>query len=143
VRYYKLCLERRPGYAQARFMLALAEERCGQREAAIRDYAKAYRHAPELANAAKNPLVFDSDLQLPATMRYYRADDRHDPQGHRARSGRRAPHGGGALPAPPQAAQPRPYRPARAGTERSASQGGATGTGGLGINPAAVPTPKP
>ena len=69
--YYKKTLKERPGYAQARFMLALAEERCGEREAAIHDYSKAYRYAPELANPLKNPLVYDSSLQMESMLRHY------------------------------------------------------------------------
>ncbi len=70
--YYKKTLKARPGYAQARFMLALAEERCGLRSAAIDDYVRAYRHAPDLANPDLNPLVYDSDLQTEAALKYYR-----------------------------------------------------------------------
>jgi len=144
VRYYKLCLDRRPGYAQARFMLALAEERCGQRDAAIGDYAKAYRHAPELANPAKNPLVFDSDLQLPATMRYYQEQMTGmtlkvtvpDPAAVRRMA--EAP-----LPVPPQPAQPQaaPPKPAPAPNPvppKAAPQP----PGGLRMSPTPVPTPK-
>jgi tetratricopeptide (TPR) repeat protein len=145
VRYYKLCLEERPGYAQARFMLALAEERCGQRDAAIRDYAKAYRHAPELANAAKNPLIYDSDLQLAAIMKYYQEQRTGmtlkvtvpDPAAVRRMA--EPP-----LPAPPQAVQPQtappPPAPAASPTAPKAPR---PARGGLGINPAAVPTPRP
>jgi tetratricopeptide (TPR) repeat protein len=71
VRYYKMTLKQRRGYAEARFMLAMAEERCGRREAAIRDYAKAYRYAPQLADPKKNPLVYDSHLQIEAVLRHY------------------------------------------------------------------------
>jgi tetratricopeptide (TPR) repeat protein len=69
--YYKKTLRARPGYAQARFMLALAEERCGLRSAAIDDYMRAYRRAPDLANAELNPLVYDSDVQTEVAIRYY------------------------------------------------------------------------
>ncbi len=72
VHYYKLTVKQRPGYAEARFMLALAEERCGRRDAAIRDYVRAYRHAPELANPRVNPLVYDSRLQTEAMLEHYR-----------------------------------------------------------------------
>jgi tetratricopeptide (TPR) repeat protein len=72
VHYYKLTVKQRPGYAEARFMLALAEERCGRRDAAIRDYVRAYRHAPELANPHVNPLVYDSRLQTEAMLEHYR-----------------------------------------------------------------------
>ena len=76
VRYYKMTVKQRPGYAQALFMLALAEERCGRREDAIHDFAKAYRHAPELANPKKNPLVYDSNLQTEAILRHYEEEVR-------------------------------------------------------------------
>lgn len=71
-RYYKKTLKMRPGYAPARFMLALAEERCGLRDAAINDYVRAYRHAPDLANPDINPLVYDSRLQTEAAIQSYR-----------------------------------------------------------------------
>ena len=71
MRYYKKTLKVRPGYAEARFMLALAEERCGLRDAAITDYVRAYRHAPDLANPDLNPLVYDSHLQTEAALKYY------------------------------------------------------------------------
>lgn len=70
-RCYKKTLKIRPGYAEARFMLALAEERCGLRDAAITDYVRAYRHAPDLANPEVNPLVYDSQLQTEAALKYY------------------------------------------------------------------------
>jgi tetratricopeptide (TPR) repeat protein len=70
-RCYKKVLKARPGYAEARFMLALAEERCGLRDAAIDDYVRAYRHAPDLANPDVNPLVLDSHLQVEASLMYY------------------------------------------------------------------------
>jgi len=73
VKYYRRTLAERPGHGYARFMLALAEERSGQRGAAIRDYAKAYRFAPELADPKKNPLVLDSDLQTEAELTRYDA----------------------------------------------------------------------
>ena len=76
VRYYKMTVKQRPGYTQALFMLALAEERCGRREDAIHDFAKAYRHAPELANPKKNPLVYDSNLQTEANLRHYEEEVR-------------------------------------------------------------------
>jgi tetratricopeptide (TPR) repeat protein len=72
VRCYKHTVKLRPGYAQARFMLALAEERCGRRDAAIHDYVRAYRHAPDLANPLVNPLVYDSRLQTEAMLGHYR-----------------------------------------------------------------------
>jgi hypothetical protein len=53
-------------------MLALAEERCGRRDTAIRDYVRAYRHAPDLANPDLNPLVYDSRVQTEAALKYYR-----------------------------------------------------------------------
>ncbi len=72
IRCYKKVIRQRPGHAYARFMLALAEERAGRRRAAIRDYAKAYRFAPDLAVPAKNPLVYDSQLQVEAQIERYR-----------------------------------------------------------------------
>lgn len=72
VRCYKHTVKLRPGYAQARFMLALAEERCGRRDAAIHDYVRAYRHAPSLADPLVNPLVYDSRLQTEAMLEHYR-----------------------------------------------------------------------
>lgn len=71
-RYYRRTLKERPGYGPARFMLALAEERAGRTRAAIRDYTRAYRHAPDLADPAKNPLVLDSRLQTQALLEHYR-----------------------------------------------------------------------
>jgi tetratricopeptide (TPR) repeat protein len=146
VRYYKLCLEERPGYAQARFMLALAEERCGQRDTAIRDYAKAYRHAPELANAAKNPLIYDSDLQLAAIMKYYQEQVTGmtlkvtvpDPAAVRRMA--ETP-----LLAPPQAGQPEAAPPPSVPAPNQAVPKGAPpqAPGGLGIKPAPAPTPRP
>jgi len=72
IRCYKKVVRQRPGHAYARFMLALAEERAGRRTAAIRDYAKAYRFAPDLAVPAKNPLLYDSKLQIEAQIERYR-----------------------------------------------------------------------
>jgi tetratricopeptide (TPR) repeat protein len=72
--YYLRALDEQPAYAQARFMLAFAEERCGRRADAIRDYASAYHLAPELANPAVNPLVLESRLQTEAQLAHYRRD---------------------------------------------------------------------
>jgi tetratricopeptide (TPR) repeat protein len=111
--YYKRTLKARPGYAQARFMLALAEERCGLRDAAIADYVRAYRHAPNLANPDLNPLVYDSHLQTEAALKYYREKvvastlkvDPIDPAAVRQMMQIRAAHEG------PQAAQSTPQPP--------------------------------
>lgn len=72
IRCYKKVVKMRPGHAYARFMLAMAEERAGRRQAAIRDYAKAYRFAPDLAVYEKNPLLYDSKLQVAAQIERYR-----------------------------------------------------------------------
>jgi hypothetical protein len=74
MRCYRRVLRQRPGHATARFMLALAEERRGQRDRAIYDYAKAYHHAPELADPLKNPLIKDSRLQTEAQLLRYRRE---------------------------------------------------------------------
>ena len=80
MRQYKKVIKARPGHAYARFMLALAEERGGSRDRAAFDYAKAYKHAPELADPAKNPLVLDSRLQVEAQLlRYQRETDTSTP----------------------------------------------------------------
>ncbi|HPC83370.1 MAG TPA: hypothetical protein P5234_08360 [Thermoanaerobaculaceae bacterium] len=71
-RFYRRTLKERPGHGPARFMLALAEECSGRTRAAIRDYKRAYRHAPDLADPAKNPLVLDSRLQTQALIEHYR-----------------------------------------------------------------------
>ncbi|HPW54516.1 MAG: tetratricopeptide repeat protein [Thermoanaerobaculaceae bacterium] len=71
-RLYRRTLRERRGHGPARFMLALAEERAGRTRAAIRDYMRAYRHAPDLADPAKNPLVLDSRLQTQALLAHYR-----------------------------------------------------------------------
>lgn len=71
-RYYRRTLKERPGHGPARFMLALAEERAGRTRAAVEDYKRAYRHAPDLADPAKNPLVLDSRLQTQALIEHYR-----------------------------------------------------------------------
>ncbi len=73
-RAYRKVIRMRPGYAPARFMLAFAEERSGRRDRAIFDYAKAYKHMPELADPAKNPLVLDSRLQTEAQLLRYRRE---------------------------------------------------------------------
>lgn len=70
--WYRRTLKERPGHGPARFMLALAQERAGHRHSAIRNYKRAYRHAPDLADPAKNPLVLDSDLQTEALIDSYR-----------------------------------------------------------------------
>lgn len=69
--YYRRTLKERPGHGPARFMLALAQERAGRRWAAINNYKRAYRHAPDLADPAKNPLVLDSRLQTEALIKTY------------------------------------------------------------------------
>jgi tetratricopeptide (TPR) repeat protein len=74
VRQYKKVIAQRPGYAYARFMLALAEERLGRRRDAIHDYVEAYKHAPELADSDKNPLVIDSRLQTEAELLSYKRE---------------------------------------------------------------------
>lgn len=74
IRCYKKVIKMRPGHAYARFMLAMAEERAGRRKAAIRDYAKAYHFAPELAVYEKNPLLYDSELQVSAHLERYRRE---------------------------------------------------------------------
>jgi Flp pilus assembly protein TadD len=71
IKYYGRTLKARPGHGYARFMLAMAEEHCGRRAAAIRDYAKAYHFVPELADPRRNPLVLDSELQAEAALRRY------------------------------------------------------------------------
>lgn len=70
--WYRRTLKERPGYGPARFMLALAQERQGRRYASIRNYKRAYRHAPDLADPAKNPLVQVSRLQTEALIESYR-----------------------------------------------------------------------
>ncbi|HPS79390.1 MAG TPA: hypothetical protein PLS53_14620 [Thermoanaerobaculaceae bacterium] len=70
--WYRRTLKERPGHGPARFMLALAQERAGRRHSAITNYKRAYRHAPDLADPAKNPLVLDSDLQTEALIDSYR-----------------------------------------------------------------------
>jgi tetratricopeptide (TPR) repeat protein len=70
--WYRRTLKERPGHGPARFMLALAQERSGRRWAAIRNYKRAYRHAPDLADPIKNPLVLDSRLQSEARIESYR-----------------------------------------------------------------------
>ncbi len=74
IRCYKKVVAMRPGHAYARFMLAMAEEQAGRRRAAIRDYAKAFRFTPELADYAKNPLLYDSKLQTEAQLVRYRQE---------------------------------------------------------------------
>lgn len=74
IRCYRQVVNRRPGHAYASFMLALAEEKRGQRDAAVYHYAKAYRHKPELANRRLNPLVIDSHLQDEALLLRYQRD---------------------------------------------------------------------
>jgi len=78
IKQYRKVAKLRPGHAYSRFMLALAEERAGHRDAAVYDYAKAYKHAPELADPAKNPLVLDSSLQLEAQLLRYRREVESD-----------------------------------------------------------------
>ena len=74
IRCYRRVLRQHPGHAYARFMLALAEERRGRRDRAIYDYAKAYHHAPELADPLKNPLIRDSRLQTEAQLLRYQRE---------------------------------------------------------------------
>ena len=62
----------RPDDGYARFMLALAEERCGNGSAAVASYARAFQALPDLADPRHNPLVLDSRLQTQAGLRYYR-----------------------------------------------------------------------
>jgi tetratricopeptide (TPR) repeat protein len=69
--YYRKTLKERPGYGPARFMLALAQERTGRRWASINNYKRAYRHAPDLADPVKNPLVLESRLQTEALIKTY------------------------------------------------------------------------
>lgn len=69
--YYRKTLKERPGYGPARFMLALAQERAGRRWASINNYKRAYRHAPDLADPVKNPLVLESRLQTEALIKTY------------------------------------------------------------------------
>lgn len=78
IKQYRKVAKLRPGHAYSRFMLALAEERAGNRDAAVYDYAKAYKHAPELADPAKNPLVLDSALQVEAQLLRYRREVESD-----------------------------------------------------------------
>jgi len=78
IRQYSKVVDQRPGYAYARFMLALAEERAGHRERAAFHYAKAYKHAPELADPTRNPLVLDSALQVEAQLLRYRREVESD-----------------------------------------------------------------
>lgn len=74
IRCYRKVVAMRPGHGYARFMLALAEEKAGRRRAAIRDYAKAFQFVPELADYAKNPLLYDSTLQTSAQIERYRRE---------------------------------------------------------------------
>ncbi len=74
IRCYRKVVNLRPGHAYASFMLALAEEKRGRRDAAIYHYAKSYRHLPALANPRFNPLVIDSQLQDEAQLLRYRRD---------------------------------------------------------------------
>lgn len=74
IRCYKKVVAMRPGHGYARFMLALAEEKAGRRQAAIRDYARAFQFVPELADYAKNPLLYDSALQTSAQIERYRRE---------------------------------------------------------------------
>jgi tetratricopeptide (TPR) repeat protein len=69
--WYRRTLKERPGHGPARFMLALAQERAGRRWASINNYKRAYRHAPDLADPAKNPLVLESRLQTEALIKTY------------------------------------------------------------------------
>lgn len=143
-RYYRRTLKERPGHGPARFMLALAEERSGRTRAAVRDYVRAYRHAPDLADPAKNPLVLDSHLQTLALIAHYRDTvDRAtyhvfpvDPEAVRQMMLVR--------PAPaPQVAPPAAPAPARA-TAPPAHATPAARPAGTASPPAAVsPTPNP
>jgi tetratricopeptide (TPR) repeat protein len=167
-RYYKKVLKARPGYAEARFMLALAEERCGLRDAAIGDYVKAYRHAPDLANPDINPLVYDSHLQTEVGLMYYRETVKAstlkvtpiDPAAVRQMMQVNAARAGTPVPEPvPQAspepaaqptvqpqpaAQPQPTPQARPVTmRRPPTPQPETVPGGLVPNPPATPTPQP
>lgn len=74
--YYRRTLKERPGHGPARFMLALAQERSGRRWASINNYKRAYRHAPDLADPAKNPLVLESRLQSEALIETYQEKSR-------------------------------------------------------------------
>jgi tetratricopeptide (TPR) repeat protein len=80
MRQYRKVLKVHPGHGYARFMLALAEERKGNLDRAAYDFARAYEHAPELANPSTNPLVLDSHVQVQAQiLRYRRATDTATP----------------------------------------------------------------
>ncbi|OFV81313.1 MAG: hypothetical protein A2Y78_13810 [Acidobacteria bacterium RBG_13_68_16] len=162
LRYYKRTLKVRPGYAEARFMLALAEERCGSRDAAIKDYVRAYRHAPDLANPDVNPLVYDSQLQAEAGLRYYRERvvastlkvTPIDPAAVRQMMQVRAALAGTLVVEPaPQASpepqvqpteQPQPTPQAQpVARRRPPTPQPVTVPGGLVLNPPATPTPRP
>jgi tetratricopeptide (TPR) repeat protein len=71
-RSFARALDEKPDDPYARFMLGLARERCGSKHGAIADYARAYAIMPELANSEKNPMVLDSQLQVPANLEAYR-----------------------------------------------------------------------
>lgn len=114
IRQYRKVAKLRPGHAYSRFMLALAEERAGHRDEAVYDYAKAYKHAPELADPAKNPLVLDSKLQVEAQLLRYQREVESDtidvgpinPEAVREMMSARQPE-----PAPVQPAVEMPSRP--------------------------------
>jgi tetratricopeptide (TPR) repeat protein len=118
IRCYRKVVNQRPGHAYASFMLALAEEKRGRRDAAIYHYAKAYRHQPGLANRQFNPLVIDSQLQDEAQLLRYRRDVAAasidmppvDPAAVRAMMQALPQAEAGAPPPTPAAPQPTPSR---------------------------------
>ncbi len=149
--YYRRCLKERPGYAQARFMLALSEERCGARGAAIADYARAYRHDPDLLDGSKNPLVYDSDLQVQALMKYYQEHvmastlqvTAPDPGAVRLMSEKPLPQAEPpAPPAPPPGVAPAPGAVATPPASPKVVRAKPPGGPGLSPGPAPAPTPR-
>jgi Tetratricopeptide repeat len=71
---YRTAIARKPGFPQAHFRLGRLYEHRGERESAVKEYAKAMLIDPTMREPRRNPLVVDSSLMYQASLVNYERD---------------------------------------------------------------------